>query len=115
MEAHDEAIDQPIPEIPEIPETEQEETEQTQAPETAESAENATEAAETHESPTDEELAAAERRGYLRGRNEAIARMMEEPQLFADLARMERRDGKSRQRGDATEDFLTHIRPQVWD
>ena len=77
--------------------------------------ENATEAAETHESPTDEELAAAERRGYLRGRNEAIARMMEEPQLFADLARMERQDGKSRQRGDATEDFLTHIRPQVWD
>lgn len=115
MKEHDEAIDQPIPEIPEIPETEQEEAEQEQEPEATESAEAAIEAAETHEGPTAEELAAAEQRGYLRGRNEAIARMMEEPQLFADLARMERPDGKGQHKADATEDFLTHIRPQVWD
>ena len=70
---------------------------------------------------TDEEIAAmvaeAEQRGYLRGRNEIIGQMMREPSLFSNPVRV-RIDESAENRSDSADparDFLTHIRPQVWD
>ena len=62
-------------------------------------------------------VAEAEQRGYLRGRNEIIGQMMREPSLFSNPVRV-RIDESVENRSDSADparDFLTHIRPQVWD
>lgn len=104
-----ENTEQPIPEIPEIPEFNDDEA----ADETADDTENET------VTETDEErrrlLEKAEQRGYLRGRNEMISRMMDSPQLFADLSRLAADNSQAKNRDDPADSFLTRIRPRVWD
>lgn len=100
-----ENTEQPIPEIPEIPEIGDEETAGATAAETV--------------TETDEErrrlLEEAERRGYLRGRNEIISRMMDSPQLFTDLSRFAEGNPAPKAHDDPADSFLTRIRPRVWD
>lgn len=76
---------------------------------------------EAPSTPTAEEIAAliaeAEERGYLRGRNEMIEQMMQEPPLFSNPARHKgyAPTASSASEPDPARDFLAHIRPQVWD
>lgn len=72
-----------------------------------------TQAAQT--SPSPEDLAEAERRGYLRGRNEALAERLAEPGLWemADDADFFEPDDSAEPRGEV--EILRNIRPNVWD
>ncbi len=80
---------------------------------------------DTPEAPADElspeiitMIAEAEHRGYLRGRNEAIAERMRSPALLQNPARMAADSPSS---GANTDDdpysslFLSRLRPGVWD
>ena len=104
-----ENTEQPIPEIPEFPEINDDEVADT----TDADADNET------VTETDDErrrlLDEAEQRGYLRGRNEMINRMMDSPQLFADLSRLAADNPQAKNRDDPADSFLTRIRPRVWD
>lgn len=98
-----ENTDRPIPEIPEFPVTDDDEPE---------------EPAEPTEDPAAQQrrlLEDAERRGYLKGRNEMINRMMDSPQLFADLARLSSPESPEPARDNPADSFLAHIRPRIWD
>lgn len=59
----------------------------------------------------------AEERGYLRGRNEIIEQMMQEPPLFSNPVRrgINSRPRSTHEETDASKEFLSNIRPQVWD
>ncbi len=79
----------------------------------------ATRAAEATPS-TEELIAEAERRGYLRGRNEALAESLNRPAMMAEPG-----VGTTEATAPATESqpltddlssaFLSRIRPSVWD
>lgn len=62
-------------------------------------------------------ISEAEERGYLRGRNEVIEQMMQQPPLFSNQARINLQQERTTpyDEDDPTRDFLAHIRPQVWD
>lgn len=67
------------------------------------------------ERPSPEDLAEAERRGYLRGRNEALAERLAEPGLWemADDADFFEPDDSAEPHGEV--EILRNIRPNVWD
>ena len=62
-------------------------------------------------------IAEAEERGYLRGRNEVMEQMMQQPPLFSNQARINLQQERTTpyDEDDPVRDFLAHIRPQVWD
>lgn len=62
-----------------------------------------------------QDIAEAERRGYLRGRNEALAERLAEPGLWemADDADFFEPDDSAEPRGEV--EVLRNIRPNVWD
>lgn len=91
------------------PQTPIETKETAEAVETVETPETAEEAAETPD--LDTLLARAEQRGYLRGRNEAIAETRNEPGLW-EIAGT-RDAGTSPSRQPAT--ILNNLRPGIWD
>lgn len=89
-------------------------------------------AQESAESPevTDEEVAdslgrmleEAERRGYLRARNEIARAAMKKPRLWENRRRTEAEtaagasaDAAAASADSLSSDFLTRIRPSVWD
>ena len=100
------------------------ETETTQpieANETIENTENTDVTLPAEAAPSTEELIAeAERRGYLRGRNEALAESLNRPAMMAEPG-----VGATEATAPATESrpladelssgFLSRIRPSVWD
>ncbi len=71
--------------------------------------------------PSAEELIAeAEQRGYLRGRNEALAESLSRPAMMAEPgvgpeAASAPAAPSSPLTDDLSSSFLSHIRPSVWD
>ncbi len=59
-------------------------------------------------------VAEAEERGYLRGRNEAIAERMEQPALWENTAGQPSTADDDRD-ADYASLFLSELRPGVWD
>lgn len=84
--------------------------------------ENEEPAAENPLQPSPEDVgrlvAEAEQRGYMRGVNEQLSKLMEQPTLYEDLAR---RKNKSRSLPDESDEdpltsrFLSDIQPGIWD
>lgn len=62
----------------------------------------------------EKEIAEAEQRGYLRGRNEAVEYSLKAPGLYGNLSGKPADDLPVDQ-PDTSSAFLTHLRPSVWD
>lgn len=66
-------------------------------------------------------IAEAERRGYLRGRNEALAERLSAPDMLAEpgVAPGSEAEAEPKQQGSGSDElssrFLSRIRPSVWD
>ncbi len=58
-------------------------------------------------------IEAAERRGYLKARNELARAAMASPRLWENPLRRKQKPEPKQQADDT--DFLTHITPNVWD
>lgn len=60
-------------------------------------------------------LAEAEERGYKRGVNEQLRKALDQPDLFADLARERAGRPTSTNEDQLSSKFLKTIRPGIWD
>lgn len=100
------------PEIQEnAAEPDESQQEETSDPIPSETEENPEEPSETESEKPDLEalLAEAERKGYLKGRNERIEELMREPRMFQQLTEPKPSTPQ------AAESFLANMRPSIWD
>ena len=100
------------PEIQEnAAEPDESQQEETTDPIPSETKENLEEPSETESEKPDLEalLAEAERKGYLKGRNERIEELMKEPRMFQELT------GPKSSAPQTEESFLANLRPSIWD
>lgn len=100
------------PEIQEnATEPDESQQEETTDPIPSETEENPEEPSETESEKPDLEalLAEAERKGYLKGRNERIEELMREPRMFQQLTEPKPSTPQTE------ESFLANMRPSIWD